>query len=196
MHRWFNGGIRGRRISRPAATAATISAGNIVPRGRKNGGILGERQVNDNLDNNVNKTSGIWDLDGLVIVDHDVVTTTVVDNSYWEYPAPYDAFQETSRTYLGGGYIWNPISTAERERCGVVTWPSGPYGGHSSSGYTGGLSRDWTKVGMSGADNCDGWRFDVYGSNGYYYTVYPDPIYHEDITYVDTTTTYRVWDFF
>lgn len=190
MHRWFNGGIRGSRISRPATTAATISAGSIVPRGRKNGGILGERQVTNNLDNNINKTSGIWDLDGLVLIDHDITTTQTIDNSYWEYPPPYQAFAETSRTYLGGGYKWNV--SMDLTACGTVMWPSGDYGGHTYGG-AGGVSRTWTKVGTTG---CDGWTFDVYGVDGYYYTEYPDPIYHEVIEYQDVTTTYKVWDFF
>lgn len=194
MHRWFNGGIRGSRISRPATTAATISAGNIVPRGRKNGGILGERQVTNNLDNNVNKTSGIWDLDGLVLIDHDVTTTQTIDNSYWEYPPPYEAFQQTSSTYLGGGYQWNVAYVRANCPGKSVQWPQGDYGGHSAAGYTGGLSRTWTTIGNS--NNCESWVFDVYGIDGYYYTEYPDPIYHEVIEYQDVTNTYKVWDFF
>jgi len=189
MFRWRNGGVRGARLT---SNSNRITSA-FQPRGRANGGIIGERRIESNLDNNVAKTSGIWSIDGLVLVDHDVTTTTVVDNSYWEYPPSYEAYAETSSTYLGGGYTWNVGAVANN--CGLPTWPQGPYGGHSSSGYNGGLRRQWTDTTYDAA-TCDGWTFDVYGSSGYYYTVYPDPIYHEDITYVDTTTTYRVWDYF
>lgn len=187
MRRWRNGGVRGSRLT---SNSNRITSA-FQPRGRNNGGIIGERRIDSNLDNNVAKTSGIWNIDGLVLVDHDVTTTTVVDNSYWEYPAPYQAFNETSRSYLGGGYQWNPHN---KTACPGAMWPNGDYGGHSSSGYNGGLSRSWTFIGDQ--SNCSNWIFDVYGSSGYYYTVYPDPIYHEDITYVDTTTTYSVWNYF
>jgi hypothetical protein len=189
----FNGYLKGAKITNFTSASGVIkSAGE--PRGRANGGFIGvDRSLSDNLDNNVDKTSGIWHMSmGITLVeDHPI--TTIVDNSYYEPQPSEQRFEQTSRTYLGGGFVWNPISTAERERCGVVTWPSGPYGGISSSGYES-LNRDWTKVGMSGPDNCDGWIFDVYGIQGYYYTYYPPPVYVEQLD--EVTNYYTVWDYF
>ena len=172
-----NGGIRGSKL---VGNSGIISAEQ--PRGRKNGGIIGNDRLDTNLDNNVNKTSGIWDLGGFVAVNHDIVTVQVTDNSYYTYPDPYQAFQETSRTYAGGGYRWFP--GAEATNCGMPTWPDGSFGNYT---------RQWTQV---GSVNCSGWIFDIYDVQGYYYTVYPPPIYTEDITYTDVTTTYIVWDIF
>lgn len=186
MFRWFRGGLRGAK----AANSSRIKS-VAQPRGRANGGILGASQIDSNLDNNVNKTSGIWSIDGLVLVDHDVTTVETIDNSYWEYPPSYQDFAETSRTYLGGGYEWNPHPKAQ---CPGDMWPQGSMGGHSGAGYAGGAVRQWTSYGNQ--STCENWYFDVYGANGYYYTVYPDPIYHEDITYNNVTTTYRVWNYF
>jgi len=182
MFRWRNGGVRGAKIG---TSSRILSADQ--PRGRGNGGIIGNRRIDSNLDNNVNKTSGIWDIDGITLVSHNVTTTETVDNSYYEYPPPYEDFAETSRSYLGGGYRWFP--GADATNCGMPTWPDGDMGGHSGSN----LQRTWTQV---GSVNCSGWIFDVYQVNGYYYTVYPAPIYHEVIENIQVTNTYSVWNYF
>lgn len=174
----FNGSIKGVKVTGTSGLIQSIGQ----PRGRKNGGIIGNDRLDTNLDNNVNKTSGIWDLGGLVAVNHDIVTVQVTDNSYYTSQPSYQAFQETSRTYAGGGYRWFP--SAASDGCGQPTWPDGSF-----SQYT----RVWTQV---GSVNCSGWIFDIYDVQGYYYTVYPPPIYTEDIVYTDITTTYKVWNFF
>lgn len=187
----FNGYLKGAKIANfTSATGVIKSAGE--PRGRANGGYLGvNRTLSDNIDNNVDKTSGIWHMSmGLKLVENHPVDTTV-DNSYYEAQPPEERFQETSSTYLGGGYTWN-VAYIVSNCPGTVTWPQGDYGGHSASGYSGGLSRKWTAFGDQ--NNCIGWTFDVYGIQGYYYTYYPPPVYVEQIDIV--TNYYTVWDFF
>lgn len=185
----FNGYCKGAKIANFTTSATGVIKSQGEPRGRANGGFLGvDRSLSDNLDNNLDKTSGIWHLSmGLTLVEDHPVDTTV-DNSYYEDQPSQQQFQETSRTRLGGGYKWNV--SMDVAACGTVQWPQGQYGGHSSSGYNN-LTRDWTKVGTQG---CDGWTFDVYGIQGYYYTYYPPPVYVEQIDIV--TNYYTVWDFF
>ena len=173
-----NGGIKG--VKRTEAQGGMISAA--LPYGRANGGFNGFDRLDSNLDNNINNVSGIWDSDGFFAVNHDVVTTVTVDNSYYTPQPSYQAYQETSRTYAGGGYRWFP--SAASDGCGMPTWPDGSFGGYT---------RQWTQV---GSINCSGWIFDIYTVTGYYYTVYPPDIYTEDITTTQVTTTYRVWNFY
>jgi hypothetical protein len=155
-----------------------------VIRGRSNGGFMGVEMRSADLQDNINKLSGIWPLHGTKFVPNgaSVTTTSQVDNSYYTYPDPYQAYQETGRTYQGGGYRWFP--GADATNCGMPTWPDGSF-----SGYT----RQWTQV---GSVNCSGWVFDIYTVTGYYYTVTPDPVYNEQIDTVTTTTDYDVWDWF
>jgi len=183
----FNGGIFGYKVQNIETEPGYIKSA-ILPRGRHNGGYIGAgERLSDNLDDNVDKTSGIWHLStGLKFVENHAITTEV-DNSYYESQPPQQAFQETSRTFLGGGYTWNPYSA-----CPSVMWPQGSMGGHSGAGYAGGTQRDWTSFGSSAT--CTYWSFDVYGINGYYYTYYPPPVYVEQIDIV--TNYYDVWDYF
>jgi hypothetical protein len=145
---------------------------------------MGVEMRSADLQDNINKLSGIWPLHGTKFVPNgaSVTTTSQVDNSYYTYPDPYQAYQETGRTYQGGGYRWFP--GADATNCGMPTWPDGSF-----SGYT----RQWTQV---GSVNCSGWVFDIYTVTGYYYTVTPDPVYNEQIDTVTTTTDYDVWDWF
>ncbi len=182
-----NGGVRGKKRTTSESGMWTAAKGRI--RGRSNGGFMGIDMRSADLQQNVNKLSGIWPLHGTKFTPNgaSITTTTTVDTSYWEYPPSYQAFQVTSTTTLGGGYRWFP--GADASNCGMPTWPDGSMGGHSGSN----LSRTWTQV---GSVNCSGWVFDVVQQSGYYYTVYPDPIYHEQSEEVTTTTDYDVWDFF
>ena len=183
----FNGGIKGSKVTSVRSTAGYINSLGEA-RGRHNGGYLGVNRLTDNLDDNVDKTSGIWHLTtGLKFVE-DHAVTEVVDNSYWQSQPSEQRFQETSRTRLGGGYQWNPHSKAT---CPGDMWPNGSYGGISSSGYNS-LSRDWTFIGSQ--SNCSNWIFDVYGISGYYYTYYPPDVYVEQFDNV--TSYYDVWDYF
>lgn len=177
-----NGGVRGKKRTASQGGMKTMAKGRI--RGLSNGGFMGVDMRSENLQDNINKLSGIWPLHGTKFTPNgaSVTTTTTVDNSYYTYPDPYQAFQETSRTYAGGGYRWFP--GADAANCGMPTWPDGAY--HS---YT----RQWTQV---GSVNCSGWIFDIYVVQGYYYTVYPDPVYNEQFDQVTTVTEYDVWDWF
>jgi hypothetical protein len=185
----FNGGIFGYKVQNIETAPGYIKSA-ILPRGRHNGGYIGAgERLSDNLDDNVDKTSGIWHLStGLKFVENHAITTEV-DNSYYENQPAQQAFQETSRTFLGGGYQWNPHN---KTQCPGAMWPNGSMGGHSGSGYAGGAQRDWTSFGS--ASTCTNWTFDVYGINGYYYTYYPPPVYVEQIDIV--TNYYDVWDYF
>ena len=177
-----NGGVRGKK--RTASQSGMWTAAKGVIRGRSNGGFMGVEMRSADLQDNINKLSGIWPLHGTKFVPNgaSVTTTSQVDNSYYTYPDPYQAYQETGRTYQGGGYRWFP--GADATNCGMPTWPDGAF--HS---YT----RQWTQV---GSVNCSGWIFDIYTVTGYYYTVTPDPVYNEQIDTVTTTTDYDVWDWF
>ena len=177
-----NGGVRGKK--RTASQSGMWTAAKGVIRGRSNGGFMGVEMRSADLQDNINKLSGIWPLHGTKFVPNgaSVTTTSQVDNSYYTYPDPYQAYQETGRTYQGGGYRWFP--GADATNCGMPTWPDGSF-----SGYT----RQWTQV---GSVNCSGWVFDIYTVTGYYYTVTPDPVYNEQIDTVTTTTDYDVWDWF
>lgn len=180
----FNGGIRGRKVSNWKTAVGYIKSA-IQPRGRHNGGFLGVDRLSDDLDENVNKTSGIWHLStGLKFVESHAVVTTV-DNSYYQQQPPEQRWNQTGSTRLGGGYQWNPHNKTD---CPGPMWPQGSYGPHGG----GNLSRTWTTVGQ--AAGCQNWVFDVYRAQGYYYTYYPPAIYVEQI---DTQTTYHsVWDYF
>ena len=182
-----NGGVKGKKRTASQGGMKTMAKGRI--RGRSNGGFMGIEMRSENLQDNINKLSGIWPLHGTKFTPNgaSVTTTSTVDNSYYRQDPPYQAFQVTSTTVLGGGYKWNV--SMDLAACGTVMWPQGPFGGHSG----GSLGRNWTKVGTSG---CDGWTFDVTRSEGYYYTVYPDPVYVEQFDEVTTTTQYDVWDWF
>ena len=183
----FNGGIKGSKRTNVRSTAGHINSVG-PPRGRHNGGYLGVNRLNDNLDNNVNKTSGIWHLTtGLKFVE-DHAITEVVDNSYYQNQPSQQVFNETSRTVLGGGYKWNV--GMDLAACGTVMWPQGSMGGVNTSGYAQ-SGRTWTKIGTQG---CDGWTFEVYGVQGYYTTYYPPPVYVEQFDNV--TNYYDVWDYF
>jgi len=177
-----NGGVKGTK--RTASQSGMWTAAKGVIRGRSNGGFMGVEMRSADLQDNINKLSGIWPLHGTKFVPNgaSVTTTSQVDNSYYTYPDPYQAYQETGRTYQGGGYRWFP--GADATNCGMPTWPDGSF-----SGYT----RQWTQV---GSVNCSGWVFDIYTVTGYYYTVTPDPVYNEQIDTVTTTTDYDVWDWF
>ena len=177
-----NGGVKGTK--RTASQSGMWTAAKGVIRGRSNGGFMGVDMRSADLQQNINKLSGIWPLHGTKFVPNgaSVTTTSQVDNSYYTYPDPYQAYQETGRTYQGGGYRWFP--GADATNCGMPTWPDGSF-----SSYT----RQWTQV---GSVNCSGWVFDIYTVSGYYYTVTPDPVYNEQIDTVTTTTDYDVWDWF
>ena len=177
-----NGGVKGKKRTASQGGMKTMAKGRI--RGLSNGGFMGVDMRSADLQQNINKLSGIWPLHGTKFTPNgaSVTTTTTVDNSYYTYPDPYQAFQETSRTYAGGGYRWFP--GADATNCGMPTWPDGAF-----HGYT----RQWTQV---GSVNCSGWIFDIYSVSGYYYTVYPDPVYHEQFDQVTTVTEYDVWDGF
>lgn len=184
-----NGGVKGKKRGDASQSGMWTAAKGII-RGRSNGGFMGVDMRNNDLQDNINKLSGIWPLHGTKFVPNgaSVTTTSTVNNSYYTYPDPYEAFQETERNRLGGGYKWNV--SMDLAACGTVTWPQGPYGGLGSLSN---LQRVWTKVGTTG---CDGWTFDVVSVGGYYYTVYPDPVYNEQFDEVTTTTQYNVWDWF
>ena len=178
-----NGGLKGKKRGDASQSGMWTAAKGVI-RGRSNGGFMGVEMRSADLQQNINKLSGIWPLHGSKFTPNgaSVTTTTQVDNSYYTYPDPYQAYQETSRTYAGGGYRWFP--GADATNCGMPTWPDGAF--HS---YT----RQWTQV---GSVNCSGWIFDIYTVTGYYYTVTPDPVYNEQIDTVTTTTDYDVWDWF
>ena len=182
-----NGGVKG--VKRTASQSGMWTAAKGVIRGRSNGGFMGVDMRSADLQQNVNKLSGIWPLHGTKFVPNgaSVTTTTQVDNSYYTYPPSYQSFVVTSSTTLGGGYKWNV--SMDLAACGTVMWPQGDMGGHSGSN----LGRTWTKVGTTG---CDGWTFSVQSQTGYYQTIYPDPVYNEQIDTVTTTTQYNVWDWF
>lgn len=187
----FNGGIIGTKVTNVKTTSGYITSVGGA-RGKHNGGYIGTERLSDNLDNNVNKTSGIWHLStGLRFVTNHPVDTTV-DNSYYQDQPSEQRFQQTGSTYLGGGYQWNIAYVRANCPGKSVQWPQGDYGGHSAAGYTGGLSRTWTTIGDQ--NNCESWVFDVYGISGYYYTYYPPPVYVEQIDIV--TNYYDVWDYF
>ncbi len=177
-----NGGVKGTK--RTASQSGMWTAAKGVIRGRSNGGFMGVDMRSADLQQNINKLSGIWPLHGTKFVPNgaSVTTTSQVDNSYYTYPDPYQAYQETGRTYQGGGYRWFP--GADATNCGMPTWPDGSF-----SSYT----QQWTQV---GSVNCSGRIFDIYTVTGYYYTVTPDPVYNEQIDTVTTTTDYNVWDWF
>tara|TARA_X000001036_G_scaffold141529_1_gene134383 strand:- start:890 stop:1456 length:567 start_codon:yes stop_codon:yes gene_type:complete len=183
-----NGGIKGKK--RTASQGGMLSGAKGVIRGRSNGGFMGVEMRSADLQDNINKLSGIWPLHGTKFTPNgaSVTTTSTVDNSYYRQDPPYQAFQETSRSRLGGGYKWNV--SMDLAACGTVQWPQGPYGGLGSLSN---LQRVWTKVGTQG---CDGWTFDVVTVGGYYYMVYPDPVYVQQFDEVTTTTQYNVWDWF
>jgi hypothetical protein len=186
----FNGGIKGSKVTSVKSTAGYINSLGEA-RGRHNGGYLGVNRLTDNLDDNVDKTSGIWHLTtGLKFVE-DHAVTEVVDNSYWEPQPSEQRFQQTGSTRLGGGYQWNVSYVRTNCPGKSVQWPQGSYGGHSSAGYNN-LSRTWTTIGHSNA--CESWVFDVYGISGYYYTYYPPDVYVEQFDNV--TNYYDVWDYF
>ncbi len=178
-----NGGLKGKKRGDASQSGMWTAAKGVI-RGRSNGGFMGVEMRSADLQDNINKLSGIWPLHGTKFVPNgaSVTTTSQVDNSYYTYPDPYQAYQETGRTYQGGGYRWFP--GADATNCGMPTWPDGSF-----SGYT----RQWTQV---GSVNCSGWVFDIYTVTGYYYTVTPDPVYNEQIDTVTTTTDYDVWDWF
>ena len=184
-----NGGVKG--VKRTTSQSGMWTAAKGIIRGRSNGGFMGVDMRSADLQQNVNKLSGIWPLHGTKFVPNgaSVTTTSQVDNSYYTYPAPYQAYQVTGTTVLGGGYTWNTNDVATA--CGLPTWPQGAMGGHTGSN----LSRSWTSIGSNPAA-CTGWTFDVVQQSGYYYTVTPDPVYNEQIDTVTTTTDYDVWDFF
>jgi len=182
-----NGGVRGKKRTASEGGMKTMAKGRI--RGRSNGGFMGIEMRSANLQDNINKLSGIWPLHGTKFTPNgaSVTTTSTVDNSYYRQDPPYQQFVVTSSTTLGGGYKWNV--SMDLAACGTVMWPQGDMGGHSGSN----LVRTWTKVGTSG---CDGWTFSVQQQSGYYQTVYPDPVYVEQFDEVTTTTQYNVWDWF
>ena len=182
-----NGGVKGTK--RTASQGGMLSGAKGVIRGRSNGGFMGVEMRNANLQDNINKLSGIWPLHGSKFTPNgaSVTTTTTVDNSYYRQDPSYQAFQVTSTTLLGGGYKWNV--SMDLAACGTVMWPQGSMGGHTGSN----LQRQWTKTTTNG---CDGWTFNVNQQAGYYYTVYPDPVYVEQFDEVTTTTQYNVWDWF
>tara|TARA_B100000214_G_scaffold215604_1_gene156639 strand:- start:178 stop:741 length:564 start_codon:yes stop_codon:yes gene_type:complete len=182
-----NGGYKG--IKRTQSQGGFFNAAKGRIRGRSNGGFMGVEMRSADLQQNINKLSGIWPLHGtrFVVNGASITTTETVDNSYYRQDPPYQAFQQTGSTTLGGGYKWNV--SMDLAACGTVTWPQGSMGGHTGSN----LQRSWTKVGTQG---CDGWTFDVIQVSGYYYTVYPDPVYVEQFDEVTTTTEYNVWDWF
>ena len=183
----FNGGIKGSKRANVRSTEGHINSVG-QPRGRHNGGYLGVNRLSDNLDDNVNKTSGIWYLTtGLKFVE-DHAVTEVVDNSYYQDQPSQQVFNETSRSTLGGGYQWNPHN---KTQCPGAMWPNGSMGGVNTSGYAQ-SGRTWTFIGSQG--NCSNWIFSVYGVQGYYSTYYPPPVYVEQFDNV--TNYYDVWDYF
>ena len=79
----FNGGIKGSKRTNVKSTAGHITSLGEA-RGRHNGGYLGVKRLSDNLDDNINNTSGIWHLStGLKFVEGHAITE-VVDNSYYQ----------------------------------------------------------------------------------------------------------------
>ena len=181
----YNGGVKGVRIS-DALGIRSLSKN----RGKGNGGYVGITRRSSNLDNNVDKLSGIWRGPGAKTVSHDVTTT--VDNSYYEYPPPYEQFVQTGWYTRVTGWEWNPY---QNSGCSGDMWPSS--GNNSMYGtlspiYGGSLTMSWTGFGDS--STCTNWTYTIYEQTGYYQTVYPPAIYHEQIDTV--TTTYTVWDFF
>ena len=182
-----NGGYKGTKRTQNQGGFFNASKGRI--RGRSNGSFMGVEMRSADLQQNVNKLSGIWALHGSKFTPNgaSVTTTSTVDNSYYTYPPSYQAFYVTSQTTIGGGYKWNV--SMDLAACGTVMWPQGSMGGHTGSN----LQRQWTKTTTNG---CDGWTFNVNQQTGYYYTVYPDPVYVEQFDEVTTTTQYNVWDWF
>ena len=183
-----NGNVRG---SQAANTAVMFSVQ--LPRGRKNGSFMGGGdRLSVTPANNVDKQSGIWSINGMHLVDQDIVTTTYQDNSYWTDPPPYQQFVETGRTAHATG-PWYPNCPAAQRPCGPQPWGCG--GNLRGTGSPFGLNT-WTYIGPGSNGCADPWIYTTWNQQGYYRTVDPPPVYTEQIDEVNTTTTHTVWSFF
>ena len=184
-----NGGVRGKKAANNFVSAIKSVE---LPRGRMNGGILGGGgngdRLSDNLEENINNTSGIWDVNGLVLIDEDVTTVTTIDTSYWRDDPPYQRFVETSRYVIATGPWYAQCSSPP---CGDK-WGCG--GRQTQAGNAG---FKWTYHGSGAANACsDPWIYEAYQKVGYYTTVDPPPVYVTQSEEQSTTTTHRTWNFF
>lgn len=184
-----NGGLRGKKAANNfVSTIKSLE----LPRGRMNGGILGGGgtgdRLSDNLEDNVDNTSGIWDIDGLVLVDEDVTTIVTVDTSYYRQDPPYQVFNETSRTVHVTGYWYTGCPDGIGAPCNSI-W--GCQGDLRSSGNNG--AHSWISFG-SGCSNP--WVYEAYNTYGYYSMYTPPPVYVPQSEQQSSTTTYKVWNFF
>jgi hypothetical protein len=180
-----NGSILGKR----AANNNVATIFSLGPRGRKNGSIIdGSSRLVDHLEGMIPRVSGIWRLSGMQLVDEDVDTVTVINNSYWTDPAPYQAFVETSRWTVATG-VWHPSCPAAQQPCGSM-WGCG--GDNRNAGNAGST---WTYLGSG--DTCsDPWIYAAQSATGYYQTVDPPPYYTEQLDSTTTTVTHKTWNFF
>lgn len=175
MTRRSNGGVIGKKINESAGVRS------LYKKPRDNGGIVGVKMLNTDLQQNIGKTSGFWNATNFKIQPQGA--STYVDTpysyqeQYWVYPEPYQAFVEQGRYAVASGW-WDP------NNCG--------YGGGWGGEPWGYANWDWTCVG------CCPWEWTAYEVYGYYEWVYPQP-YLDTRTVSGTTRTYTyypVWDYF
>lgn len=180
-----NGGVRGKKAANNFVSAIKSVE---LPRGRMNGGILGGGgrgdRLSDNLEENIDNTSGIWDINGLVLIDEDVTTVVTVDTSYWRDDPPYQVWNETSRWVVATGVWYTGCQSAP---CGSI-WGCG--GDQRSAGNAGST---WTHIGGGCSDP---WTYEAYSASGYYSTYDPPPVYVSQSEQQSSTSTYRTWNFF
>ncbi len=177
MSRRSNGGVIGAKINESSGIRS------IYKKPRDNGGIVGIKMINTDLQQNIGKTSGFWNATNFKVQPQGA--STYVDTpysyqeQYWVYPSPYEQFIETGRYTIASG-TWNP----DGPECGEY-WTGG-YPWNQGSDWS------WTCVG------CCPWQWESYQTYGYYEWVYPQP-YIDTRTVSGTTRTYTyyaVWDYF